>query len=67
MRIYTCKDGDELDLICHREYGFSRGSTEAVMRLNPKLANSLPILPEGLEIILPNFEARESEVVRLWS
>jgi len=67
MRIYTCKAGDELDSICHREYGFSRGSTEAVMRLNPKLANSLPILPEGLEIILPDFEARESEVVRLWS
>jgi phage tail protein X len=33
-KTYDLKMGDELDLICFRHYGFSRGSVEAVLKAN---------------------------------
>ncbi|MDQ3235305.1 MAG: tail protein X [Pseudobdellovibrionaceae bacterium] len=34
-QIYELKDDDEIDLICFHQYGFSRGSVEAVLAANP--------------------------------
>ena len=46
---YTCKDGDQLDAICKDIYGYSRGSTEAVLshESNRELARKTPDLQAG--------------------
>jgi phage tail protein X len=55
MQIYVTQQGDELDDICFRFYGYSRGSTETVLALeeNRELALELPVLREGLKVYLP--------------
>ena len=65
---YTTVDGDELDLICYRYYGFSSSSVEAVLAHNRELANELPIMGPGVEIYLPDIPAPASEnsVIRIW-
>ena len=67
---YTCKDGDELDSICKDVYGYSRGSTEAVLAhdYNRELAEKLPILEVGDEIYLPDLAppTRENTTSTLW-
>jgi phage tail protein X len=69
---YRTKDGDMVDLICFRHYGRTAAVTEAVLAANPGLAARGPMLPAGVEIVLPDFgtpEDRpvEKETVRLWS
>jgi len=67
---YLTQQGDELDEICFRFYGYSRGSTEAVLALeaNRELALLLPILPEGIEITLPTLTPPPPEPrLKLWS
>ena len=48
-QVYLTQQGDELDDICHRFYGYSRGSVEVVLALeaNRELALELPILREA--------------------
>ena len=68
MKIYRTVAGEELDLICFQHYGYSRGSTEAVLRVNYRLSECLPILPGGLDIILPDLiEPHAKPIVRLWN
>ena len=72
---YITKDGDMVDLICYRHYrhyGRTATVTEAVLVANFGLAARGPVLPAGVEIILPDFgtpEQRpvEKETIRLWS
>ena len=67
---YLTQQDDELDDICHRFYGYSRGSVEAVLALeaNRELARELPILREGLTIVLPDIAApTPAPRLRLWS
>lgn len=67
---YLTQQGDELDEICHRFYGYSSGSVEAVLALeaNRDLALELPVLREGLVVTLPDI-APPSAVppLKLWS
>ena len=69
---YITKDGDMVDLICYRHYGRTADVTEAVLAANVGLAARGPVLPAGIEIILPDYgtpEQRpvEKETIRLWS
>lgn len=66
---YRTKDGDVLDLICHKHYGDAAYSVEEVYAANPGLAQHGPVLPAGLIVDLPPAkEARpEAATVRLWS
>lgn len=52
-RHYLTKDGDMVDEICWRYYGFTNFSTEAVYVRNPFLSLEQPILPPMLLIVLP--------------
>lgn len=65
---YRTRDGDVLDLICHKHYGPNGWSLEAVLATNPGLAAKGAVLPAGLTIELP--QATKAEVVsggvRLW-
>lgn len=67
---YITQQGDELDEICWRFYGYSRGSTETVLSLeeNRELALLLPVLPEGITITLPAIAPPAPEPrLTLWS
>jgi phage tail protein X len=66
--LYTCRDGDLVDEICHLYYGTTRGGVvEAVLEANYLLELDLPLLRAGQMIILPDIAARPARaVVRLW-
>lgn len=69
-QVYLTQQDDELDEICHRFYGYSRGSVEAVLALeaNRDLALELPVLREGLRITLPDLAPRTpAPRLKLWS
>lgn len=68
MTPYTTRQFDELDAICHRWYGATAGTVEAVMSINPNLAEMLPILPAGVVIMMPQLPGPTQTVslLRFW-
>lgn len=60
MTRYVTAQGEMLDAICKRHYGCERGATEAVLAANPGLAARGPVLPMGLEIVLPDLPPAET-------
>ncbi len=61
--------GDSVDSICWRYYGYSSGVVEQVLQANPHLARFDIILPIGTPIGLPNIDATPSKQkvsVQLW-
>jgi phage tail protein X len=68
MTQYVTRQFDELDAICHRFYGRTQGTVEAVLVVNRDLAELLPLLPQGLTLELPNLPQPEAtETLRIWS
>lgn len=66
MAVYSSRQGETLDLICHRFYG-STDTFEAVLAANPHLANLPPLLPIGTRITLPAIEpSARVDIVQLW-
>lgn len=64
--IYS-QQGDSLDLICYRHYGYTGGVTEAVLKANPGLADLGPQLPIGTKINLPIYQQKPTaNTVKLW-
>jgi phage tail protein X len=65
---YVTRQGDVVDLICWRYYGQTTGTTELVLDANPGLADRGPVLPAGIEILLPDAPRPETvPVIRIWS
>lgn len=61
------RQGDSVDLICHRHYGYTAGITEQVLAANPGLAARGPVLPAGVSITLPDAPAKAAApVINLW-
>lgn len=59
--------GDTLDALCYRVYGRTAGVVEAVLLVNPGLAERGVILPHGTVVTLPVIDtAPASETVQLW-
>lgn len=68
MRIVQTLQGDTVDLICLRYFGFTGGVTEQVMTLNPQLANYDLVLPQLIDITLPDAPSRkQKEIIQLWT
>lgn len=68
MRTVQTMQGDTVDLICLRYFGFTGGVTEQVMTLNPHLVNYVLIFPTGVDIQLPNAPERtQKQVIQLWT
>lgn len=66
-QLYVTRQFDELDAICWSYYGRTQQTVEAVLLTNPDLADMLPILPEGVTIMLPDIPTPStSETVRIW-
>lgn len=71
MRIYVTRQGDMVDAIASRAYGSEHnGTTEAILAANPGLADRGPVLPENIEIKLPDIspaQVKRLPTVDLWS
>lgn len=66
--IYRTREGDLLDWICWRHYGHLQGTVEAALNANPGLAELGPVLPGGVNIVLPELPATPTRAtIRLWS
>jgi len=66
-QLYVTRQFDEVDHICWRYYGRTQQTVEAVLRANPNLADLMPILPEGMQILLPDLPTPStSETIRIW-
>ena len=65
---YTTKQGEVVDLVCHRHYGRTREVIEAVLAANPGLAALGPVLPLGTQITLPDIaeRSRRKPLTSLW-
>lgn len=69
MRTYTTQAGDVLDALCYAEYGTEHGTTEAVLAVNPTLAQHPAVLPAGVVILLPDLQSSSpvKTQVKLWN
>ena len=68
---YTTQQGDMLDLIAWRHYGYHEGTVEAILAhwSNYRLAELPHVLPAGVVIVLPDLPSladRAPQPVRLW-
>ena len=62
------QQGETLDLIINRHYGYTAGITEQVLNLNPGLAALGPILPTGTLITMPAAPTQaEQPLIQLWN
>lgn len=66
-RVYT-QQGDTVDLLCWRHFGRTDKVVEAVLELNPGLADHGEILPLGLIVELPEAPKDQptATTIRLW-
>ena len=66
--IYLTKQNDMIDALCHRYYGVTEGTTEALLLANPGLADRQVPLPAGVEITLPELPkpTKTIKTVKLW-
>lgn len=61
------QQGDTVDAICQRHYGYTSGITEKVLNTNPGLADLGPVLPIGQKILLPRFQPQQTKTtIKLW-
>lgn len=67
MLVYVTREGDTADWIAWRHYG-RVDSVDAILEANPGLADYGPVLPAGVEVVLPEVEQPSTTVrgVRLW-
>ena len=65
---YRTREGDTADLIAWRHYGRQDGQlVEMLVDANPGLADLGPVLPAGVQVLLPDFkEPEQVKGVRLW-
>lgn len=63
---YKTRSGDVLDEICWRVYGDESRFID-VLAANSALAELGPILPAGIDIVLPDLPAKQTiKTVSLW-
>ncbi len=69
MTTYITKDGDTVDEIVWRFYGYQdREAVEQVLAANPGLADGGPQLPPGLRVIFPDLVTPvDLKGIRLWT
>ena len=66
-KIIRTSDGDRLDTLCHRYYGYLAGTVETVLEANPSLADIVQPFAAGTYITLPDIAVRVEKPIRLWS
>jgi phage tail protein X len=67
---YVTAEGDMVDLVVLDYYGSRKGTTELVLEANKGLELHPPILPAGVEILLPDIDIQTvkttSKRLKLW-
>jgi phage tail protein X len=66
---YISKQGEMLDWIAWRHYGFSSGAKEAILAdlRNSKLSALPIVLPIGTRVVLPSLTGEKSmKVTKIW-
>lgn len=67
MATYTTRDGDTVDYIAWKFYGYQdRKTVEQVLAANQGLAEYGPTLPPNISVELPTLVAATVKGVRLW-
>jgi phage tail protein X len=66
-KIIRTSDGDRLDLLCQREYGYLNGTVEAVIDVNAGLAAEPQPYRAGCLIVLPGLALPVKKPIQLWS
>lgn len=67
MDIVISQQNDTVDAICHRYYGRTARTLEAVYQANPGLADIGPVLPMGTAINMPTVDDKpKTETLNLW-
>lgn len=67
--VYITRQGEMLDEIAWRHYGYHAGTVEAILDANYGLADLPHVLPIGTRIVLPDLPPASSRLpqpVRLW-
>lgn len=66
--IHIAREGEAVDLICHRHYGTTATTVGPVLEANPALAAVAHRLPAGAEVILPRIAraGQDGAQPRLW-
>lgn len=66
--LHVAREGEAIDLICHRYYGTTATTVGPVLEANPSLAAVAHRLPAGAEVILPRIERSDQRGAqpRLW-
>lgn len=69
-RYYVTIGGERIDQVAHAAYGLQSGAVEALLIVNPRLADQPYNLPAGLAILCPELKAPQSasnsREVNLW-
>lgn len=64
-KVYSTVQGDTVDLIAHKEYGYSRGAAEQIYKANEfVLLNQSYLLEPGIKLVIPDL-ANNPKVRRL--
>ena len=59
--------GDSVDSLCWRHYGRTADVVEAVLEANPGLAALGPILPQGMQVVMPDMpKPTVKPLIQLW-
>lgn len=67
MDTVLAQQGDTVDAICQRHYGYTAGITEKVLAVNPGLADLGPVIPTGHKVQLPHFQPQQTKTtIKLW-
>lgn len=69
MTAYVTRDGDTVDYIAFKYYGFTdQNAVEQVLAANPGLADRGPTLPHGVRVELPTLATpTQQKGPRLWT
>lgn len=68
MKVIRAVQGDTIDSLCHRYYGYTAGVTESVLKANPNLSELGPVLPMGTKVTMPAVEEKSTRTtIQLWS
>ncbi|WP_116131213.1 tail protein X [Tropicimonas sp. IMCC34043] len=65
---HVASEGEALDLICWRHYGYTSGAVEQVLEANQGLRAVAQRLPQGALVILPDLVDAQAEAtgLKLW-
>lgn len=67
MDAVFAQQGDTVDALCQRHYGYTTGITEEVLKVNPGLADLGAVLPIGKKVLLPRFQPQQTKTtIKLW-